>query len=183
MTAAVRRLFFALWPDESVRLALRRSARRVVRQSGGRPVPPANYHVTLAFLGGVPAAQLDAVLAAAAPIAISRFEMTLDTLGFWSRPRVLWLGPAAPPAQLPALAATLVDAMMSIELSIEKITYRPHLTLIRKSDPVPAGLAVMPVRWPVSDFVLAESVTRHAGPEYRVVERFGAGSHSEPNGV
>ena len=45
------RLFYALWPDEPLRERLAEAARDAVRQSGGRPVPAGNYHLTLAFLG------------------------------------------------------------------------------------------------------------------------------------
>lgn len=43
---ASARLFFALWPNATIR---RRLAAHCPRH--GRPVPPQNWHVTLVFLG------------------------------------------------------------------------------------------------------------------------------------
>lgn len=48
---ALRRLFFALWPDSEMQAALAEVTRRWVAGIGGKPIPPENFHFTLAFLG------------------------------------------------------------------------------------------------------------------------------------
>ena len=53
--APARRLFFALWATAEERRALSAAAAAAVGTSGGRAVPEENLHVTLAFLGQVPA--------------------------------------------------------------------------------------------------------------------------------
>ena len=93
----LRRLFFALWPDEATREALRRATRTVLRHCGGKPVRPENFHITLAFLGNVPDEQLDAVLGAASGISLEPLTLTLDRFGYFPVPQVLWLGPAQTP--------------------------------------------------------------------------------------
>ena len=62
------RLFFALWPDSAVRAVLQASCQAVTVSCGGRPVPPRNYHLTLAFLGQVDSADLAGIRAAAAQV-------------------------------------------------------------------------------------------------------------------
>jgi len=167
------RLFFALWPDEALRLEIRRATRAAVRQAGGRPVPPENYHVTLAFLGHVPEERLEAVKAAAVPMA--PLALVLDRYGYFPGPRVFWLGPAQTPPALREFAQRLNDSLASAGLPCDRRPFHAHLTLCRKvraqprDPPVPEDL-----RWHALDFVLAASVTDPAGARYRVLARFGA---------
>jgi len=109
-----RRLFFALWPDQATRQALVRATRKAVRRAGGRPVPPHNYHITLAFLGNQPSALFDEIVAAGRRVTASPMELCLDTFHCWPRPRVFWFGPAkaAPkPVQWPVGAFSLMESM------------------------------------------------------------------------
>ena len=45
------RLFFALWPDDAVRDALAARRDAIAFAYGGRPMLPATFHLTLAFIG------------------------------------------------------------------------------------------------------------------------------------
>ena len=167
-----RRLFFALWPDPAVRRTLRRATRNAVRSCGGRPVPPDNYHITLAFLGNVAADLFPEIVAGAATVPVPAITLTLDRLGYWPRPRVLWLGPRRCPQILTVLADNLWTRMESIGLPRERRVYQPHLTLCRKVRAAPAVEAPAPVRWPIASFALVESVTTAGGARYAVVEQF-----------
>ena len=57
------RVFFALWPDDATRAAISRATREAVRLSGGRPIAKERLHVTVAFLGELTAAGLEAARA------------------------------------------------------------------------------------------------------------------------
>ena len=107
-----RRVFFALWPDESTRAALAKTTRRAVRAAGGRPTPRENLHITIAFLGGLEPDELDRARDVP-PIRTGSFELTLDTLGYWARPRILWLSPAGKPDALAELERSLWDGLVS----------------------------------------------------------------------
>ncbi len=170
---ANRRLFFALWPDEPTRQQLLRETRQVVRRCGGKPVPPANYHVTVAFVGTLPAERFDAIAAAGRAIEFAPFELLFDRVGYWPRPRVLWAAPSRCPPELNTLVSMLWDRLSDAGLEREARAYQPHLTLCRKlGRPVEAKLA-KPVRWSASGFVLVESAVVDGRSSYRVVERFG----------
>ena len=72
--AAKLRFFYAVWPDATARSALAAAAADAARRTGGRPTRTANLHLTLAFVGAVPAERIDtlrtvgvAAAAAAAP--------------------------------------------------------------------------------------------------------------------
>jgi 2'-5' RNA ligase len=170
----LRRLFFALWPDELTREALDRATRAAVRRSGGKPVPTSNYHLTLAFLGNVPDEQLTAIVAQARHIHCPRLELTFDRFGHFAVPGVFWIGAAATPPALHDLSARLWDRMASLGLERDAKPFQVHLTLARKVRRLPAVGAPRPVSWTIEDFVLAESETDPAGARYAVLERFPA---------
>lgn len=170
----LRRLFFALWPDEATREALRQTTRLIVRHSGGRPVPPGNFHLTLAFLGGVPEELLAAAVATARATPVAPGALVLDTLGFFEGPQALWIGPSAPADALRRDAARLRAALAAAGLGADVVPFTPHVTLARRVV-APGTLAPpRPVAWPIRGVALVESVTGQAGARYRVLEEFPA---------
>jgi len=171
----LRRLFFALWPDEALRSALHRETRARVRHCGGKPVPAANLHLTLAFLGNVPDERLDAVRTAAGALGAPRLLLTLDRYGWFDAAQVLWIGCSESPAPLRQLAAELGHLMAEVAgLNTDLRPFHPHVTLARKVRNPPELRPPRPVEWPVSGFALVESVTDPAGAKYEVLENFGA---------
>ena len=151
---ARRRVFFALWPPETIRRELLRSTRTAVRRCGGRGTPPGNLHITLAFLGPLTEADL-ATVEQVPPIPSTAFTIELDKLGYWSRSRVLWLGATQVPGELVQLERYLWDALVAAGFERERRPYRPHVTLARKARFVDSP--VHPVVWPVSKLGLVES--------------------------
>ncbi len=165
---AKRRLFFALWPDEAVRRQIAALSRQVCK----RPVPDANLHLTLLFLGQVDAAVETCFCAAAARVQGVPFTVSLDRYGGWARKRIQWLGPSAPPAALEELADALYLAGTKCGFEVEKRPFVPHVTLSRKAKKPITGPAPAPVVWHASEFVLAESVPSPNGVRYVVRERW-----------
>ena len=166
------RLFFALWPDATARAALAmRAAEAAAVSQGARPVRAENLHLTLAFLGAVPAQRLGDVLAAAARVQSPAFGFTLDHLEHWSGADVLCAIPQAAPPPLALLAAQLRDALRALQLPVDARPYRPHVTLCRKARAAPAGrpLAMTPATpWRARGFVLAESPHDAGRSAYRI---------------
>lgn len=176
--SATRRLFFALWPDEVTRGRLADACAAVARSSGGRPIAPANYHLTLAFLGSVPAEELTAIGAAVAGLAVPAVTLHLATFGNFPAAGVLWFGAATAPPELAALTASIWGRMAELGLRPERKPLQPHVTIARKVARSPGYVvppaAVVPVTWPVRDFALVDSVTDPAGARYTVLARFPA---------
>ena len=171
----LRRLFFALWPDAPLRAALHRETRARVRHCGGKPVPAANLHLTLVFLGNVPDERLAAVRSAAGVLGVPRFSLTLDRYGWFDAAQVLWIGCTALPAPLQALAAELGHLMAEVAgLRTDLRPFHPHVTLARKVRNPPDLQPPRPVEWPVRGFALVESVTDPDGAKYEVLENFAA---------
>ncbi len=165
-----RRLFFCLWPDDETRSAIVHATRKVVRACGGRPVPPENLHMTLAFLGKASPDVFEALsqicidVEAPGSIHIARF-------GYWPGPRVLWAGPEMPHPALDQLAGAIWSYAESLGLRRETRPLLPHVTLARKAQHLPAAIPPLEVVWPVRDFALVESVPGQR-PVYRILARY-----------
>lgn len=174
------RLFFALWPDAPTRAAVHRACRQAVRAAGGRPVPPASYHLTLLFLGSVAGAQLPALLAGARQLAPPVVNLCLDRFGYFPAARVFWLGSQTPVPALAGLAARLHQLALDCGLAPDGRPWQAHLTLCRKVSQAPRVPPPRPVRWRTRSFALVASRTAAAGARYEVLETFTAGSCPEP---
>jgi RNA 2',3'-cyclic 3'-phosphodiesterase len=168
------RLFFALWPADPVRDALAAAAAPLLETCRGRRVPKRNYHLTLAFLGGVAAGRLDDVRAAAATAAAAPFTLCMDCHGHWPGPRVAWLGCRRPPDAADRLARALWAALEPLGFRPDPRPFRPHLTVLRGCRACDWAGPVAPVAWPVDDFVLVKSGsdTSFPGPHYEVLDRW-----------
>ena len=161
------RLFFALWPGETLRRALAERVAALVPPGTGRAQRPDQLHLTLEFMGSVTADRLPAVLEAAAEVRAGPFEVVLDALEYWRRPQVLCLVAHDLPPALAALVQALRAALAARGFQTERRPYRAHLTLARKVGRPPDFAPTDPVRWPATGFVLVESITERSGSVYR----------------
>jgi 2'-5' RNA ligase len=169
-----RRLFFALWPDETMREAMAHATRRAARASGGRPLPAENLHVTLAFLGSIPARRLAQLgeIAHAAASGEGPLELSFDHLEYWRAAQLLCALPTEPPARIASLARRLQELLTRGGFAPDLKPFRPHVTVARKVlRPGPIG-RMHPVLWRFSDLALLESRPLPAGALYSVVESF-----------
>jgi 2'-5' RNA ligase len=179
------RLFFALWPDDPVRRAAANAARVPLAPCRGKPMAVPNYHITLAFLGDVPADRIDCLYHLAEGLRGEPFELRLDTFGFFERARVVWLGPSEEPPALADFQARLNQALPRCDLVPEGRPYHPHLTLLRNARRGPDVTTTAPIPWSVKDFALVRSVPAEEGSGYQVLRRWpltsneGRGSRSE----
>lgn len=176
-SARTRRLFFALWPDAATRECLNKALRGIV-PAQARATHSDDLHITLVFLGSLDASaqhcaeQAAARVPALVPTLVSAepFTLTLDTLGHWQRPRILWLGTAHCPDALLALVSGLRRALQPCELKLDERPYQPHLTFARKAQSAAALPALgEPIAWPVSSFALVESQPVRDGARYRAL--------------
>lgn len=170
------RLFFALWPPESVAQALAGQADALVRQYGGKATRTETIHLTLAFLGEVDEALLPAAIQAAREVRGGAFELTIDRLGYWRHNRLLWAGCASQARELQTVVGTLREQLRAVSICCdEKQRFTPHLTLVRKVPDMrgPVELAAIePISWSCRSFVLVCSQLTSAGSDYSSVAEF-----------
>lgn len=139
-----------------------------VRDIGGRGIPAEKLHLTLLFLGDVPADAEKRLLAAAGRVEARPFDLTLDQMGCFFRSKVFWLGPSAVPRKLTELAGDLHAAMAGVGLAPDRKELVPHVTCRRDIRHVIRPVPVDPVTWPARQFALVHSV---AG-QYHVVSQW-----------
>lgn len=170
------RVFFALWPDDPVRAALHRAAVDGARRFGGRAMQIETLHLTLAFLGDVPMADLGVLHGAAAGVQSQAFHLHLDRLGFWGHNRILWAGSQAAAAGLAALAEDLAGQLQSAGYSSGIKTGRPfapHITLVRNVEARRPELPGLPaIGWACEHFVLVRSHLSAKGASYEILGRW-----------
>jgi 2'-5' RNA ligase len=176
--ALQRRLFVAADLDDVTRTACASAAERL-RAAGwtGRWVAPANYHVTVAFLGSVDETAVDEIIAALRAVAplFEALDVPMDAVGGFPesrRARVAWVGPAAPVPAFHALCRLVRDELSALGLRFDQHA-EPHVTLARA-----VGLAgelprIEPPATPplrIGALTLYESVVAPSGTRYDALE-------------
>jgi 2'-5' RNA ligase len=165
------RIFFALWPNSEIRSRLE-GIDKLLPQDQGRFVAVNNLHITLSFIGEVDQAQLQAYAQAAGDINSEPFELVLDRLGYFARPRVLWLGGEHTPKSLLALVKRLNKALRKQGFKPERRPFKPHVTLLRKARPLSTLPEFEPVTWFVNEFALVQSSSKPTGVSYQVLQEY-----------
>lgn len=191
------RTFLAVEIPEPVRAGLGEIGSRFEPQRRAlKLVNPALMHITVRFLGNVPAPDLDQVFAAAGAGAkwSKPFTLHLTALGAFPNersPRVLWVGleKDAGYGRLEDLHGAVEDALVAEGFERETRAFAPHITLARVRED--AGSEVrqevgallqrvraetpMSVAFDVTDLRVMRSDLSPAGPKYTMLARYGLG--------
>lgn len=174
-------MFFALWPPPALARSLHRIATTVGGQAGGRCMARDTLHLTLAFIGEIPADRVAALEAVAAGLAECRaFSLKLDRLGYWPRKHLLWAAPGAMPEDLEALVRRLHGGLEAGGFAVDKRGFTPHLTLVRKLREVAILPALDVEPWVVGSFCLVASRLGPEGARYRTLGSWALASQPGP---
>nr|WP_136250379.1 RNA 2',3'-cyclic phosphodiesterase [Ningiella ruwaisensis] len=162
------RYFLGLDIDAKSKLAIEQWRNKALPHFVGS-VPAANFHITLVFLGQVQAHQLEDLTARIDEIAKPKIDLHLDSLGYWSKPKILFLGATATSQGLIQLANQLGTAANGSGLNVRQGIYIPHLTLVRKVKDNPPNALISPsFRCQFSHMHLFESVSTKTGVRYPI---------------
>lgn len=177
----MERLFLAVQLDEPTRTALAGHLQSAgAAPLPGRPVPPANWHLTLRFLGGTSPEQRTRLERAMAAEALGpTFRVRLGALGAFPRAEratVLWIG-AEDDGGLARLAGAAERAARAAGFPAEERPFRAHLTLARLRGPgdVAPLLQHTPaagIEMPVQSLVLLRNQAGAGPPTYQAVARW-----------
>jgi len=133
------RSFVAIELEDELRTELKRiqeSLRGKRIADGVRWVRPEGIHLTLKFLGNVPANRIHEVVPAVADSTegVEPFSISLAGLGCFpsfARPNVIWVGVGGETGALARLRANIEANLATLGYPPEKREYTPHLTLGR----------------------------------------------------
>jgi len=167
------RVFFALWPTAVEGERLGSWQESLMSLTGGRPMRRETLHATLAFIGEVDSAKLEALQLAAREISAEDFALCFDEARYWGHNHIIYAAPGHPPKKLAQLVDALEQSLKKHQCKFDQREYQPHVTLLRNAYWSDAALPVMqPVYWQINDFALVQSVRRHGLSGYRVLARF-----------
>ena len=110
---------------------------------GARWVPVENYHLTLRFIGDVPAHRAEEIDLALAALRGRRFQVSVTGVGTFTkggREVALWAG-IERSAALEHLQGKIETALQRAGLEPERRRFTPHVTLARLNNPDPQKLA------------------------------------------
>ncbi|MGO4741233.1 RNA 2',3'-cyclic phosphodiesterase [Bosea sp. 2KB_26] len=142
---------------------------------GARWIEPADYHVTLRFLGDVDRRMAHDVDSFLADLQTQPFEVMLDALGSFGgdKPRAVFAR-VQPSRQLSELQADIERLMRRLGLPAEGRKFVPHVTLARLRDTSPVEVAhylamhpiVRPIAFTARRFALMSSRDSIGGGPY-----------------
>lgn len=165
------RLFYALKVPAEVAEQLAPAQKEL--RGNWRAVRPEQFHITLAYLPGVNAQDLDHLRAVGREAARAFAPLTLRVRGSGyfpneGSPRVWFAKVDAP--ELPELAQALRAAL---KVEFDDKPFKSHITLARKKGPAPrVSPIVWDLGWEAGAFSLIESTLHKSGPSYDTVSIF-----------
>lgn len=165
----MKRLFFALWPDDDTRQRFQKIVRSL--RGYGRPVSAMNVHATLVFLGNLDEVKQAAMMQAADNIVVEPMRLTFDRLQYWKKPAVVCLCAEQFDTAVSSLVEQLNAAAIEHQIEVDRRSYKPHVTLLRKAKSLP-DISFDPILWQIDGFCLVESCSTPAGVEYRMLKRW-----------
>lgn len=172
----LRRLFFGVPVEPEVASMLSQHLSRW--EIPGKVVPPANWHLTVRFLGWTDPVKREVVTALIDQAGRGGpFRLTLGALGAFpraSRAGVLWLGLDRGEEALAALNRVVEEAAQTAGFQPEERPFAAHLTLSRLRPPADVSALIddyepREFRWQAQELILYDS---RPGPTYIPVERF-----------
>ena len=169
LTSEVERCL-ALWPPAAVSLALQSHADAWSWVPGARRTRAERLHITLHFIGDVPANGV-AGLRQALAVPWEGCELVLDRAAVWPG-GIAVLEASQAPEPLLALHAALRERLRACGLPVESRRFRPHVTFARKAQGARAPEAFAPLRWTAApEYLLMQSLPGGGG--YVPLQRFG----------
>jgi 2'-5' RNA ligase len=148
---------------------------------GIRWASPESWHITLQFLGNTSQQQYECVVDRLRGLNPRPVAVQLEEPGFFDRAGIFFIGVRPVPALL-LLQRQIAAATDSCGFIPENRPYRPHITLVRREGKSGGeGFRKLQARlyrpprftsFVAEEFVLYESITRAAGSQYVIRQRF-----------
>jgi 2'-5' RNA ligase len=173
------RIFVAVPLPDEVRMALADLIGDV--DLPGTVVPPANWHITLRFIGRTDDVAYDRLLASLDETDLGDvFDIEVGEMGSFPRPNratVLWIGVDRGQTRLAEVAAEVKEAVEAAGFDPEDRPFRAHLTLSRIRPPVDVtgligSFPEVRLKWRCRSIVVYRSHLGRGGARYEPLETF-----------
>ena len=159
-------MFFAIFPNRFIQVQLAHQAEQLVSICGGNIVKLQQTHLTLLFLGNVAVDQIEIIQRAMKNVSAKKFEFNLEEICYWKQNQIVYSQAKQFPAELFTLVDSLRNVLSGTGLLIDKHTYKPHVTLIRKAiHSININLNT-PIRWHAHEWFLMQSKQTDNGVDY-----------------
>ena len=168
------RLFLALVPPPALRERLGELADVAHARCGGRRMPDASLHLTLAFLGEVEQARAGELIDWVRGLVTPPGHWRLDVWGHFRRPGIVWVGSAAAEPDLQALHRRLWRDLACLGHGEPPTRFVPHVTLLRRARRLDsANLPDIRLDWAYHQIELIHSTVDQHGARYACLARSG----------
>ncbi|ALM85759.1 hypothetical protein ASB57_24885 [Bordetella sp. N] len=151
-----------MWPDAATLRALTDWCAQAHAVCGGRVMRPDTLHLTLAFLGQVPADLVDPLIRLTKERPFAPGHLRLDRYGVFARQGIVWAGPADGAPALSEQVAGLWRDLAALGKLRPDHPFRPHVTLLRNVDTKALATALPPappaLDWRYDRCVLVQSI-------------------------
>ncbi|OSM07313.1 RNA 2',3'-cyclic phosphodiesterase [Magnetofaba australis] len=173
-----QRLFISLEPPEAIKQAIGHSLSALKQVKGVRWAHPAQYHLTLRFLGDTPDADIDGLSTSLGEIALATPEFTLQLTQWGAFPdaqqgRIFWAGVTDTNENL----AKLAQQIAALEPTQEpQSAFTPHITVARRRNTMPltallGQTPLPPLTWRAQSIQLMASTLTDYGAQHHVIAR------------
>jgi 2'-5' RNA ligase len=125
-----------------------------------------HLHMTLLFLGNISIHQLQTLQQIAKTIPAKKFALKLDIVGYWKHNHIIYIRAKEFPAELFSLTDSLKIALSESGFIFDNRTYKPHITILRKTICHISTTMIKPIQWYVNQWFLIQSQPAHNGVEY-----------------
>ena len=126
------RLFISINFDGDTKNRIIRVQDKLREMGRGNFTREENLHLTLAFLGEVPADRVDDVKHAMDNIAVHKMKLQFADTGCFARDSELWWIGITENKTLSGLQRALVREIKDRNLPVDSKKFRPHITLVRE---------------------------------------------------
>lgn len=179
------RVFFAIWPSNTVKRQLYSLSDKLEVICSRQRVRAESIHLTLVFLGEMRASELDAICLAANNVKVPAFTFIVDGTRYWKSNRVVYAATSEVPPELSDLVESLKANLAANRFAFDHRDFTPHITLVRKVKPyvLPKSLSSFerPIIWPVREWMLVKSEQASDRSVYTPIKRWALVSDSEIN--
>lgn len=162
----MKRLFLALEVPDFEKCAITLWREQALPEISA-PVITDNLHLTLCFLGNTELDVEQELIAKLNYIKSNKIHLSFTEIGFFKKPKVLYLKPVKTPHSLLNLVQNISEMVNNSESFPDHLEYKPHISVARKVTEYPKIIDSPSIQIQFTDIVLYHSQSTNNGVRYK----------------